>query len=591
MNLSLHNVSVTRARAQDAPPSGRGEGPSRLHIFVPKFTVIFLALFFAIEGAAVGQVPAKGVVWQLPEDVDDAGRQLADIRNAGARAVRMDLTRSGALVPPAEILRLTDTMQINVYLDLPIAFLPGRRLLDTLAYASATLDTVLGVARAHPSLRHVGLSRFSDTSDSTACAYYERLVQAARERTPAGMRFYYTTRFAETDVCSSQVDFVLLDLSGRYDPLDAVRSWDDADDPSPVGIGALGTWVRRDGRQGLRVPHSPEHQARYLERHLSILFSRSFAIPLEAVFVFRWQDRQWTDRVAARDLDSPFLQRYGLHTTEGTPRPAREVVAGMFTGRQQVFAFPEGEDTVNEAPWTTLLGWGVVLLLGIFYATSPRFRHMIPRYFQAHVFFRESVREGRDVLFGTSAVLLTALGISTGLVFSVATSTLQGSDAFTIAFSWLAEPTQESVVAMLANPIIVALAAACIYVLALLIWTLMLALITRTRFPLAPSQVLMLVVWTRWPILLLLLAAMVVGITPNMEPTSVTLLVGVWLAIELLSAGRTLFDLVGVSRISSTLVIPGFLLHPVVLFLAAIVLSALAYQPEVTFLWHAFTRS
>lgn len=229
-------------------------------------------------------------------------------------------------------------------------------------------------------------------------------------------------------------------------------------------------------------------------------------------------------------------------------------------------------------------------MLGVFYATSPRFRQMVPRYFQAHVFFLEAVREGREVLFGASTVLLTTLGISSGILVSVCLNGLRQTDAFALAVSWLPIATQASIAGLLARPIILAILAGCVYVVILLVWTFILALFSRRKYPMSPSQVLMLVAWTRWPILFLLVGAMVVAVTPGIDLIAIGILLGGWLLVETLAVARTLYDLVGVSRVPAYFAIPCLLLHPGILILGAAAISSLAYQPELAYLWHAITR-
>lgn len=549
-----------------------------------KFIGIFLTVLVASAASSNAQDgPRQGIVWQVPEDISRAERDLQEMAQAGVEAVRTGVIRSN------ELLSLADTIGLDLYVDLPVARLPAARLRDTLQYASAVLDTVLGLAQIHPSIRNIGLARQVDTSDSTACDYFRQLTDHAREQAPAGMRFYYATRFAAADVCSPTVDFVLLSALDRKDPPAVFRRWN-REGAAPAGIGALGTWVRADAEQGLSVPNSPQRQARYFEEHLSVLLSDTLTTRPTAVFAFRWRDLRRDVPSVANDLEAPYVRRYGLHTLEGATRPAFDVVSGIYTGRQTIFAFDQGDGPPARVPWTTLLGWGVLIMLGIFYAASPRFRHMLPRYFQAHVFFLESVREGRDVLFGTSAVLLTVLGVSTGMMVSAALDAVRSMHAFVLAVSWLPSSTQDVIVALLSSPAILAILAGCIYVFLLLVWTFILALFTRRKYPMAPSQVLMLVAWTRWPLLLVLIASMVIAVTPDVDTTTVGFLVGAWFFVEITATVRTVFDLVRVSRVPAYLAIPCLLLHPGIIALTFAALSSLAYQPELSYLWHAMTR-
>lgn len=549
--------------------------------------VAWMLLFMMVSGGTARAQGADdvGFVWEPPAGIGAARQQLSAIRQAGANAIRMES------IPSPDVVTLADRLGLSLYIDLPVERMPASHLIKAQDYAEALLDSVLALARQHPSIRHVGLARHSDTSDSTACAYFDALVARARPNAPAGMQFYYTSRFIDADTCAASVDFVLLDLLGHPDPVRSLRRWRASGRTTPAGIASLGTWVRRDDRDGLLVPHSAAAQGRYLEASLPVLISDTLSMPLPAVFIYHWQDRERSLPVVHQDLEKPFVERFGLHTLAGEPRQAYRVVEGILTGRQDVFAFEEGRVRSGDAPWTTLLGWGVVLMIGIFYASSPRFRHMIPRYFQAHFFFRESVREGRDVLFGSSTVLLTALGIVTGLMLSVSLSILQREYVFSLLFGWIPESTQTAAAAIMASPLVFALLVVCGYIILLMVWTILLALITTLAFPMTPAQVLMLVVWSRWPMLLLLPVSMVLGVTPGAGVGAVALLLGAWLLAELYATGRTLYDLVSVSRTRAHFAVLGFVLHPVIVVGAALLVLAIANEPEVGFAWHALTRS
>lgn len=573
-------------------PAISAEWAKRAPAIVMKYICLFIIIFGYVFHTAQGQqlpetasgIPT-GVVWSAPETLEEGRRQLVEMRRSGIHAIRSDFIRD------RDLLTVADRLGLALYLDLPLERLPAAHLLDSLDYATAVMDTVLAMARVHPSIRHIGLAHSVNTSDPKACAYFERLIEQVRPRAPAGVQFYYTTRFTITDVCAETVDFVLLDVLGRNDPIAELRRWyAAADRQAEAGIGALGTWVRRDDRDGLGVPHSAASQARYLETNLGVLLSDTLSVPVRAVFVHRWQDREQTAPVVRQDLQAPFIERFGLMDAEGNARPAYGVVEGIFTGRQRVFAFDEGVGAFDRAPWTTLLGWSIVLMIGIFYAASPRFRHMVPRYFQAHFFFRESVREGRDVLFGVSTVLLIALGVATGLVLSVSVAIFQRSDAFTLMIGWMPESTQVAAAAVLANPLLFALLAGCGYLVIIIVWTFLLALITTLRYPTTPAQVLMLIVWARWPMLLLLLAAMVLAVTPSAGLPALGLLLGAWLVVELAASVRTLYDLSGVSRLPPHLAVLGFVLHPVVALGIAALVMGVANEAEVEFLVHALTR-
>ena len=327
--------------------------------------------------------PVPGVVWSPPDDPAQASDDLRRLHEAGFRAVRTPLLRDEAL------LTLADTLGLQLFQDLPLAYVPGAVLDDTLAYGLRVLERALNQARNHSSARHFGLTQQSDTSDPRACAFIERLAERLR-RTP-NSRSYYLTLFIEADRCAGAVDLVLLDARDAAAPARLVARWHRAHPEVPVGIGALGTWVDPSARPGLHVPHSPEAQARYLERHLRTLFADTTQVPY--VFVERWRDVEEALPSPALSRTAPTLRSYGLHDQTRTPRPAFDVVTGFIADRQTTFAFPTGTAPSPSAPWATLVGWFVLVLVGGSYAASSRFRYMVPRYFRAHVFYRDSIRD------------------------------------------------------------------------------------------------------------------------------------------------------------------------------------------------------
>lgn len=554
---------------------------------------LFILLSLAIALPARAQVepdtvahsetgkPVLGVVWELPAQTDLAIRDLMEMSRMGVEAVRTQVIRN------REILSFADTLGIALYIDLPISNLPARRFRDTLNYATAVLDTVLGLAQIHPSIRHIGLAQDIDATEAPACSALGQLADHARRRGPAGTEVYYLTRFLSSDRCDDAVDIVLLDVRDFEDPVAAVRSR--AAD-TRVGVGALGTWVRSDTLRGLRVPSSPEAQARYFEDHLSILLSDTLSFAPRVVFVHRWRDIRGPFPDTAHELEDPYTERYGLRTGAGVERPAYDVVEGLYTGRQTTFAFSGGRYSEAGAPWTTLFGWAVIALLGVFYALSPRFRHMLPRYFAARFFYRDAVREGRDVLFGASTVLLISLSAACGITASVIVGVLRTTAPFETAIQWLPRSTQDVVITLLAEPYVLVVLAGCAYAVALILWTTLLSLLSSRRYRIAPGQALMLAVWPRWPLLFVMLAAMVVASIGSMAPITALILAAAWIVVSVLAVGRALVDYVLVTHVPLYVLIPALILNPGIVVAAIIALSILPFKPELTFLWSLATK-
>ena len=531
--------------------------------------------------------PTQGIVWEEPAGFDAAIRDLRRMDAMGIEAVRMAPLRAEAL------LTLTDTLGIQLYQEIPVAGLPAARLRDTLAFAERSLMQLLGTGAQHRSARTFGLARGSDTSDSTACAYFARLADRARRVSGGAVRVYYVTRFIEADVCGHTVDFVLLDALGNPDPAAMVRRWQDAHPDVPVGVAALGLFVADQSARGVNVVGSPDAQARYLERSLRQLVQRDTGAPPPiAVFVYRWRDVQPDTPSPAFDLENPYRHSFGLHGNDGQARPAADVVAGMYGRNQDAFAYPAGQPRRAGYPITTVAGWGVLLILAIAYASSPRMRPMVPRYFTAHGFYREAVREGRDVLMTASIVMLVALALAVAIIWLVVLNLWRTSEEFLLLFQMLPRGVEEFLVTLLARPFLFLLLVSSLYGVSLTIWGAALAFGSRRRYPLAPAQAMMLAIWPRWAVILLMLVAMVLAtLPPGTSFMPAAYLLVAWFGVTLVATARTLYDYASVTRVTAGRLAVGALLNPIVLILLALAVLALRYQPETTFLWHVLTRS
>lgn len=546
--------------------------------------VLLAATLQAAFGQAQAVRPAHGVVWQEPAESARAVSDVFRMSTMGIEAVRT------APVRHRDVLQLADTLQIRIYQDLPIRRLPAARLLDTLAYAERILAPLLRNARMHASARTFGLARSSDTSDSTACAYLDALAAYARRSGGAGVRVYYITQFIERDVCGHTVDFVLLEARGSRDPARLLDRWRAAHPDVPAGIASIGKWVDPDATFGLNVEGSAESQARFLEQALGRVLDHDAAA--EAVFVYRWRDIEPEFPSPAYDLEHPYRHTFGLFTQEGVGRPAADVVAGVYGRGQRVFAFPSGRRTRPGDPVTTMAGWVVVLILSIAYASSPRLRPMVPRYFLAHGFYREAVREGRDVLVTASTVLLVALSIAVALIWIVVLDAWRTHSAFLLVWRLLPTAVEEFIITLLAKPVLALILIAGVYAIALTIWSALLAFSSRRRYPVSSAQALMLAIWPRWPVILLMIAAMVLATLPRETAFVPSLyLIGAWILVMLTSTARTLYDYYSVTKVSPMRLVVGVLLNPIILLLLAAVGLALRYWPETQFVWHAVTRT
>jgi len=561
-------------------------------------SVSILLLCGALTGSARGRgqpagaqpAPVKGVVWQAPANTEQAAAELLAMHRQGVEAVRTGLLQQERLFD------LADTLGLQFFQELPLDGLSAAALIDTLGHVRRLLDGAVARARNHTSARHFGLARRSDTSDPRACAFFEDL--ADRVHRAPNSQVYYLSAFVEADQCAGAVDFVLLDARDASDPAGQLARWQAAHTaPSTrrAGIGALGAWVDASASPGLRPPHSPEAQARSLESSLRRLLADTTASSARAVFVYRWRDARSATPSPSRDLAQPYQQNYGLYTAGGAPRPARDVVQGFYSGTQTVFAFPTGEAPAPEIPWSLVFGWLVFILMATSYARSPRFRYMVPRYFLAHGFYREAIREGREVLLGVSVVLLVVVALGAGVFGSVFLEVVRHEAAFALLFRVLPEPAQLVGVALLAQPWTLVLLLGSFYALDLALWTTLLSFASRRRQPLIPGQALMLVLWARWPFPLLMVGAMVAPtLSEALALPLMLVLAGGWILATLSAIVRTLRDYAAATYSPVFLIVVMGVANPLLLLVLGslfVTLVTLDIGPALRFFWHLATRS
>lgn len=509
-----------------------------------------------------------GVVWRQPDDLGAALRDLRAMRDAGVQAVRTDL------VTRASVLRTADILGLAVYQDLDVADLPAARLADTLAYARRELQAALDLAQRHPSVRAFGLGHFADTSTPTACSYFQFLADLVRSEGGAGMQTYYLTRFVEDDACGGAVDFVLLDARG-HNPAWLVRRWRAAHD-TPVGIGAFGAAVDDGVAGGYLMPRSPAAQARFIENGLGAL--AALEPSPAAVFLFRWRD----------GVEAP----YGLLDAEDRARPAFGVVQGFYTGRQRVFAINAGAEPVarEDAPTFVLLGWLVTILVALLLWLAPRFRQLAPRYFTRHAYYRESLQRGRGVEGWASLGLAVAVALAAGITGAVVLHAAADTDVLEAVVGGLEPLTQARVLRVLAAPLLAGLLVGLAYVLWLLFNMLWLFALTGRKHRIRPVQALTLTVWSRWPLLILMLVAVLVAVQPEASVRWVPLLLALWLAVEFVAGVRMLFDFGRVTRVPILRAVGLGLIVPLGLLVVLGLGLLVAVQPELAFLWSLSTK-
>ncbi len=532
-------------------------------------------LWIGLADPLGAQAQAWGLVWQLPDDTLQALRQWQRIRQTGVEAVRLETDSV-----PAWLLTAADSLTVTLFVELPISEEPARQLRRRLPEARERLRSLLQQVDGHPSVGAIGLARLVDTADPGSCAYFEALWAEVRRARP-DLSVYYETRFIEGDRCGTVVDFVLLDARDAADPLQLLRRWQQAHPTVPAGLGRLGTWVRADTLHGLRVPHAPEWQARYLEHHLNRLRGAFDGW----VFVYRWQDTE--RRHPGLHLDRPFVEAYGLYDGQGRARPALDVVRGVFTGTQTVFAFPAGRAPSDPWPWAVLAGWVPIVLLVLSYRFSPLFRLLGARYFRAHGFYTEAVQYGRDLPTGALSMLGLAEGVALGVTMAVMAEMLRESPAAAWLVGLLPPELAVPIVEAVQKPFVLLLAMLASSTVLLGVWALGLRLLSRWGRRTGFVQAWTLAHMPRWPLFLLMIAAL--SLKPDAETGHVLLVL--WLLVEGWALARTLRDVAQVVAGPGWLRAVLIVLHPGCWLLLAVLfgLGRGLYTGHTVMLWHLLT--
>ena len=527
-------------------------------------------------------VPAAlaGVVWNVPDSTSAALDDLEVMRRVGVRQVRT------GLVADARILEVAQRLGISVWQDLPVKGRPAPFLVRDVEDAAALLADALEVARPYASARHFGLARASDTSDPEARPYFERLTALVREQGAPGTKTYYVSRFPESDRVSGFADIVLLDAR-EADPVALLRRW--RSDDIEVGIAAMGVGVRPGREGGWRTEGTEASQARALEATFTNLLSLSQ--PPAVAFVYRWRDAD-ADIVERDQRTEVAGTRFGLLGDDDQPRPALEVASGFWTGRQRVFAFDAGDGARRErrASPLLLIGWGLVLGLGVLYATAPRLSGLAPRYFTRRDLYRDAVRRGFDLSTTETVGLGFVLSVSAGVVGAAALRALARTDALVAATSSWSVEAQARLTGLLGKPLALAGVLALAYASWLVFNLIWLGIIAGQR-RIRPAQALSMAVWCRWAWLPLMVIALVLGsIDAGLATVLAPVVLGLGLLTEVVAGYRMMGDLQAVTYAPPVrAVLIGFGL-PFLLAVVGLIVLAVTSQEEITFLWHLATR-
>ena len=547
----------------------------------------------AVIGPLAPMAPQlRGMVWQRPDSLDAALDDLLEMRRMGVRAIRTPAIEDTLL------LRAADVLGIAFYQDLPIANLPAPHLIDTLSFAERTLTEMLRRAQLFRSARHFGLAQYVDTSDPRARPYFEGLAQLVREQGPTGSQSYYLTRFPNDDRCDHTVDFVLLDAR-QADPVALLGRWRNRHD-TPAGIGAFGAPVRPGNEGGWRKEGTPTAQARALENGLGGILERPSR--LTALFIYRWRDaapRLRGGRIRIGGMDQRAEVEgivYGLNGAEpdSLERPALDVVRGFFTGTQRVFAFDAG-NVVSETRTAALMvfvGWLLLMGMGMLYWLTPRFGVLSSKYFGRHDLYRESIQRGYDLNAGLNAMLGLALSLAGGVAGASVLRALGRTDALSTAVSSWTLDAQARLNQLLGEPLLLVLLLALCFGLWLLFNIFWLYVLTGRRHRIRAQQALTLVVWSRWPVVLLMIWAMMLAAMPPRAATALApLLLFVWLGVEIVATGRMLNDFAHVTRVPMQRAMLLGYGAPLGVIGVILIVLFIGGQAELGFLWHLATRS
>jgi hypothetical protein len=522
--------------------------------------------------AGVKPGSVKGVVWEIPDDFQEAAEDLLEMQLMGISAVRTGLVFDQGLI------RMADSLGLVLYRELPLHGLGPRSLTDSLSRADSLLLALVEQGKGYSSAGPIGLVRNSDTSSPAVCPELQRLTNILHQ---TGNQAYYVTNFIESDACSDAVDFVLIDALDHEHPEQLLERWKKAHQ-TPVGLARIGTSATPGSEPGSLIKGSPQYQARFLEN----VFAGLQSVQSVGMFVHRWKDESRT----VQQLPDPYRRNYGLYNRAKDPRPALYVTRGVYLGIQNTFVFERGKPEERPLHWFTLVGWILLSMMAVIYAGSPRFRSIIPRYFFAHGFYRNAVREAREVLPLTSTALLTIMGISIGLIATHVIISLQETRPMLHLFSLMDQGPRTSLTLVLEAPFVLAILMGSMALLSMSIWMGMWMMASGRRSPLYPSQALMLAVWPRWQVLFILPIAMTFESTPGVPLWAIVLLAVIWIGCAYWATLRTAYDLFKVARIVPGTALLIWLLNP--LILGTMVLSAwsLFHWDEVTFLWHLATR-
>lgn len=526
-------------------------------------------------------------MWNPPARFEKARQDLFEMKRIGVEAIRTPLIKDERLY------QLSDSLGLILFQDLPFEYLSSAELIAAIDEGTSTLESALSIAFRYSSARYFGLTSFSNTSVEASCRFLEELVDFAETRYGNRYRFYYSTYFIEQEMCSSTVDVVLLDVLNDSNLPEKEVRWANSHPNSPMGLANLGTWIRATPPNqtidtGYLHDQSPEFQARFLENTLNEVLIKNTGPSTDIVFVYRWRDKRLSYPSSAHNLSQPYRHPYGLQTSNNQARHSYDVLEGIYKGNQQVFAFQAGEPRAHQRQWITLCIWLNLLILSFAYAYFPRFRLMARRYFTAHGFFREAIREGRELLIGPNILIFVVISSAFGLCSIVILDIFRKTDAFSLLLRWVPESVSFTAVVLLAQPLLLFVVVSGTYGLLLSFWTSALSAIsTRSKWTLLPGQAFMLVLWSQWPLLIAMIGAGVVNTMPQPQLTKMAFFLSVALLVFIATGMLfTLRDYWFISKANAFLVALSLIINPLIILLITFGYYCIQYADRVLFALH-----
>ncbi len=527
-------------------------------------------LLAAATSACAQDPPLQGVVWTQPDDLSLALADLRVMRGMGVEAVRT------GLVKDKRTLAAADSLGLLLFQELPIEKYPASFLLDTLAFAQRLLTRAVVRSAPYQSARYFGLARASDTSVPEACAYFEALSPIARRLPDA--KVFYSSAFITSDRCAYTVDFVLINALGSDTPAQSLRLWAHR---APAGLDAIGRHVLPN-TAGLRHPHSPESQARYLETHLNALL-QSDAL---ALFVYRWRDHPRPGYPS---------DNFGLVSGDNKQRPAYAVMRGIYSGEQRVFAFAPGTPRRASFPWYVALGWLAIGVIGVMYHNGARFRYTVRRYFLAHNFYVDSVRDGREVLVGPTTVMLLVQSLCAGIFLAALTGATQHLAAFRYMIGLMPPMLFSSTSAIISKPWALISMGSLLYSAALILASLLVALLYWWVPRITMAKAYIFVVWPFWHTVPLTVALLAATTLPGSQDLAATVIVcSIWGVMAVGAVVRIMADLTRLDP-ARALTVSGIFCGGWLLLglsaLGAVVWLNPDWVEHMKFFWHLATRN